>query len=209
MGKKEINQTYGKFAKWANRIGKAGMVKCSSGNMSHRFDEETVLVSESGKWLANLKPDQIVKVSLTEGTTIEGNKPTGELPLHLAVLQRNNRINTVLHCQMPAATTLACRISSEINYNVIIEVPIYIGEVKHLPFIMPGSYELGDAVGNASLQSSVIQLQNHGQIITGKNFKEVYQKALFFELACQIILSNNFNYQSLSPDQCSQLHGYR
>ncbi len=209
MSKREIEDEYRKFAKWANKIGKSGLVQCSSGNLSYRLSEDTILVSESRRWLVNLKQDQVVKVNLKDGAVIEGEKPTGELPLHLSILRQNTNINTVLHCQSPAATALACRKSSDIDYNVIIEIPIYIGHIAHLPFIMPGSQELADAVASASVNSSVMQLQNHGQIITGIDYRDVYQKAVFFELACSIIISNGINSQSLTPEQCKALMGYR
>ncbi|HLN53404.1 MAG TPA: class II aldolase/adducin family protein [Lentimicrobium sp.] len=203
------NPQYRKFVKWANRIGNAGLIECSSGNLSHRIDAESILVSESRRWLSKIKATQIVKIALEDGAILSGNKPTGELPLHLAVLRRNPKINTVLHCQSPAATALACRNPEIVNYNVIIEVPIYIGTVTHLPFIMPGSQELGDAVSAASMKSSVIQLMNHGQVITGKSYKEVYQKAVFFEMACKIILFNSDQYNTLTFEQCEVLKGYR
>jgi ribulose-5-phosphate 4-epimerase/fuculose-1-phosphate aldolase len=209
MSIKEKNEEYKRFAKWANKIGQSGLLLCSSGNLSHRVDEETLIVSESRKWLANLKQNHIVKVGLQDGNVIEGNHPTGELPLHLEVFRQNPNVNTVLHCQSGAATALACRQSAEINYNVIIEVPIYIGNVVHLPFIMPGTKELANEVAKASMHASVIQLSNHGQIIIGTSYKDVYQKAHFFELACQIIISNNFNCQPITAEQFEQLKGYR
>ncbi len=197
-----------KFAKWARKAGKYGLVKCSSGNLSHRLINGNLLVSESRSWLGEIKYDQITLIDAADGTILKGNKPTGELPLHFAIMKRNQNVNTILHCQSAAATALACY-SEKIDYNVIIEVPIYLGIVTHIPFIMPGSVELAEAVAEASLTSSVIQLQNHGQVITGSGYREVIQKAVFFELACNIILQLNSQHRVLSSESVEQLKGYR
>lgn len=198
-----------KFVKWARRAGEKGLLNCSSGNFSHKFSEELLLVSQSRSWLGNLKKSQVTILNLTDGSVIKGGHPTGELPLHLAIYKINKDITTVLHCQSPAATALACRQSKDIDYNIIIEVPIYIGNVIHLPYLMPGSEELGNAVGEASLKASIIQLQNHGQVIIGKNFKETLQKAVFFELTCQIIIMNGLGSVTLNNEQIESLKNYR
>lgn len=209
MHDKEFSKQIDKFIKWARKAGEKNLVNCSSGNLSQKIDDNLILVSQSRCWLGSLKQKQVTIVSLADGTIVKGNNPTGELPLHLAIHSVNKEINTVLHCQSPAATALACRQSKEIDYNIIIEVPIYIGNIIHLPYMMPGSAELGKAVGEASLNASVIQLQNHGQVITGKNLKETIQKAVFFELACQIIVMNGLGSSTLTQEQIETLLNYR
>lgn len=204
-----LDKELGKFVKWARRAGKYNLASCSSGNLSHRPDENTILVSRSRSWLSNLKTDEVVVINSVNGEILTGGKPTGELPLHLAVLNSNPGINTVLHFQSPCATALACRKSQPVDYNVIIEVPIYIGNIVHVPYIMPGSQQLGEAVANAFTSAGIVQLQNHGQVVTGKNYREAIQKAVFFELACRIILSNNTDIRVLQQDQISKLTGYR
>lgn len=209
MTEQELLSAFKEFAKWARKAGKYDLARCSSGNLSHRLDDGTMMVSASRSWLSNLKKDQVVQVSCNDGKVLKGNAPTGELPLHLAVMNRNPGINTILHCQSPAATSIACKIPQDIDYNVIIEVPIYIGNIKHVPYIKPGSQELADAVAEASVNAGVIQMQNHGQVITGNSYKEVIQKAVFFELACNIMLKNNFQYSTIKADHIEHLKGYR
>lgn len=156
-----------------------------------------------------MKKKNVVLVELSTGNILQGKNPTGEFPLHRAVLHANPEVNVVLHCQSPAATALGCTNNVWLDYDVIIEVPIYIGKVEHLPYLKPGSEELANAVAAASRSAGVIQLSNHGQVITGKNYRDVIQKAVFFELACSIIIKNNFNPSSLLHDQISELKGYR
>ncbi len=217
------------FAECARDAGKHGLLSCSSGNLSHRNKEGVIMVSASRAWLAKLTTNDIqllvpetnsfedydlsnCRLLSSEKTTyklLNQVIPTGELPLHLRILENFPQYNTVLHCQSPAATTLACRKTPVDNYNVIIEVPLYIGKVKHLPYIMPGSDELAHAIVVNIQDHTVIQLQNHGQIIAGKSFADVIQKAVFFELASRIILANEHNAVLLDDTAIAQLSGYR
>lgn len=209
MDEKELLSELKEFARWARKVGKYDLARCSSGNLSHRLSDGTIIVSASRSWLSNLKKDQVVQVSSHDGKVLKGNVPTGELPLHLAVMNRNPGINTILHCQSPAATAIACITPQDIDYNVIIEVPIYIGNIRHIPYIQPGSQELADAVAEASYSASVIQMQNHGQVIIGNSYQEVIQKAVFFELACNIILKLTFQHSTLKENHIERLKGYR
>lgn len=198
-----------RFAYWARKAGKYDLARCSSGNLSHRLNDDTLLVSESRSWLSNLRANQVTLINLIDNSVVEGKKPSGELPLHLAVMSNRKDVKTILHCQSPAATTLACQNINHIDYNVIIEIPIYIGNIKHVPFIMPGSQALADAVANASKEADIIQMTNHGQVIIGNDYEEVIQKAVFFELACNIILNNRLNHISLNSQNIDVLKNYR
>lgn len=198
-----------KFVKWSHKLGEYNLTKCSSGNLSHRINDEIILVSQSRSWLSELRKKNVVALNVKTGEIIQGENPTGELPLHLAVLRQKSNVRTVLHIQSEAATSIACRGLTEFDYNVIIEVPIYIGEVKHLPYMQPGSQELADAVAHAIETANVIQLSNHGQIIIGNSYREVIQRAVFFELACSIILKNSSKNTFLSEEQIRLLKGYR
>jgi ribulose-5-phosphate 4-epimerase/fuculose-1-phosphate aldolase len=116
-------------------------------------------------------------------------------------------VNSVLHFQSPSATTIAC-MDIKPDYSVIIEIPLYIGEIGHVPFLLPGSEELATAVGVQSVKTDLIQLANHGQVVCGTSYHEVLQKAVFFELACSILLKSNFKAKTIPFDKASILRNY-
>ena len=177
------------FVFWAQQAATHNLVQCSSGNLSQRLDDTQILVSATGSWLSSLSTDQVSIVSLATGESLNGIRPTGELPLHLGIMQERPDINAVLHFQSVAATSLCCATYVP-DYNVIIEVPLYIGKVATLPYLKPGSTELAQAVRQLPQDIRMVQMSNHGQIAMGSSLEEVVQMAVFFELACQIILNN-------------------
>lgn len=195
------------FVYWAHEAVKSGLLKCSSGNLSNRLDDGTMLISATGSWLGNINRDSIAKLSIESKATIGTVKPSAEYRFHREILHQRKDINTVLHFQAPSATTIAC-MEIKPDYNVIIEVPIYIGKVAYVPFLPPGSVELADAVAKQALTADCIQLTNHGQVVCGKDYKDVIQKAVFFELACSILLASNFKAKAIPEENIARLREY-
>jgi ribulose-5-phosphate 4-epimerase/fuculose-1-phosphate aldolase len=125
---------------------------------------------------------------ISDGRQVNAAKPSVETRFHLGILRQRKDVNVVLHFQSPAATTLTCSGPETINFFVIPEVPYYIGPVKVLPYIDPGSADLAAAVIPAMAEHNLTVLTSHGQVTVGKDYNEALQRAAFFELACEVIL---------------------
>jgi ribulose-5-phosphate 4-epimerase/fuculose-1-phosphate aldolase len=179
------------FVKAAHKVGAYNLVKCSSGNMSWRLDDEHALVSATGSWLGEITPEQVSVCKLKDGTCVSGPAATIESQFHLGILRQNPEVNVVLHFQSPYATAIACGDPASYNYNVIIEIPAYIGTPAVVAYMQPGSNELAQAVIDAMKNAKMVILRNHGLVTVGKDFNEAIERATFFELACQILLSQD------------------
>ncbi|PKP01762.1 MAG: class II aldolase family protein [Bacteroidetes bacterium HGW-Bacteroidetes-9] len=195
------------FVYWAQEAVKSGLLKCSSGNLSNRLDDGTMLISGTGSWLGNIDRESIAQLNIESEDLTKTVKPSAEYRFHRQILRQRKDINTILHFQAPSATTIAC-MGIKPDYNVIIEVPIYIGHVGYVPFLPPGSAELADAVAKLALNADCIQLANHGQVVCGKDYKDAVQKAVFFELACSILLVSNFKAKTIPEENIALLREY-
>ena len=51
-------------------------------------------------------------------------------------------------------------------------------------------------------------MTNHGQVVCGKNFNEVFERATFFEMACRIIVQSGGNYSTLTQEEIEDLDVY-
>ena len=178
------------FVETCRRTGREyGLLRCSSGNMSWRVDAERMLVTATRSWLADLTEKQVVVLRTRDGAVLNGRKPSVEAGFHGGVLRARPDMNVVLHFQTPFATTLACREDLEkINFFVIPEIPVYIGAIAIVPYIQPGSEPLATAVIAAMKSRNMAVLRNHGMVVVGVDFNDAIQKAVFFELACEIIV---------------------
>ncbi len=196
------------FIRQAHRVGDAGLTVCSSGNLSWRIGEEA-LVSGTGSWVPSLPKEKVAQVKIATGETLNGVKPSMESGFHLGVLRERPDVNVVLHFQSPCATAVSCMKQKPENFNVTAEVPCHVGrEIPIIPYFRPGSPELAAAVIAAMKEHNSILLTNHGQVVCGKDFDQAFERAMFFEMACRIIILTEGKYDVLTPQEIDDLDTY-
>lgn len=197
------------FAAQARRVGAAGLTICSSGNLSWRVADDTALVSATGSWVPELTPDRVAIVSIATGESLNGVRPTMESAFHLGIMRERPDVNVVLHFQSPYATAVACMDPRPTNFNVTAEVPLHVGpEIPVIPFLRPGSPELARAVVDAMRDHNAIFLAKHGQVVCGKDFNQAFERAMFFEMACRIVLTAGKDCTFLTPGEIDDLEAY-
>ncbi len=192
------------FAAQAQRYAGAKLMCCSSGNLSWRVGDKA-FVSGTGTWLSTLEPQEIAVCDIISGQSINNVRPSMESGFHLGILRKRPEVNVVLHFQSEYATVVACLKEKPENFNVTLEVPYHVGEVAVIPYFRPGSPELAEAVITAMKEHNAVLMSNHGQVVCGKDFDEVLERALFFEMACRIIVQSRMNYTVLNEKEVMDL----
>ena len=199
------DESVSEFVRACREAGQRGLMRCSSGNMSQRVDEDRMLVTATRCWMSRLTTEDVVLCRIADGAVLDGPAPTVEINLHAGILQARPDIDVVMHFQATCATTLACRDTSRVNYFVIPEIAFYIGSIAHVPYLPPGSTELADAVTEAMRQHNLATMANHGQVTAARGFDHAIQNAEFFELACRIILQAGDEVISLTEEAVREL----
>jgi ribulose-5-phosphate 4-epimerase/fuculose-1-phosphate aldolase len=173
----------------AHQAASAGLVIASCGNASVRVSPESFLVTASGVQLAELQREDLSEVSL-DGHHSGGPRPSIESNMHRLAYLVRPETRAILHCHSKWATLMACLEEPILDLNFIIEVPAYIGKHSYVPYLLPGSDTLAQAVAKAleDPQVSVVQLTNHGQVATGSSWEEALQRLIYFERACWMAL---------------------
>ena len=196
------------FLGQAHRYGAEKLMLCSSGNLSWRVGEQA-LVSGTGSWVPNLRKEKVAICDIATGTPLNGVKPSMESTFHLGILRERPDVNVVLHFQSEYATAVACMKNKPVNFNVTAEVPVHVGaEIPVIPYYRPGSPELAKAVVEAMRDHNSVLLTNHGQVVCGKDFDQVFERACFFEMACRIIVQSGGKYSVLTPQEIEDLEVY-
>ena len=191
------------FSKCASKAAEAGLLSCSSGNLSLRLpelsgDSGLALLSATGSWLEELREDQIALCRISDGRCLNGVRPTMEAGFHLGTMRKRPEVGCVLHFQSPCATVVACMKDKPADFNVTLEGPLYVGrEVPVVPFLPPGSPELAAAVVEALTAHDIVLMSNHGQVACGPDFPDTFRRAVFFEMACRIIVLSRGNYTTV------------
>lgn len=196
------------FIAQAHRIGDAGLTLCSSGNLSWRIGENA-LVSGTGSWVPTLSKEKVAVCKIETGEVLNGVRPSMESGFHLGIFRERPDVNVVLHFQSCYATAVACMKQVPADFNVTAEIPCHVGsEIPVIPYFRPGSPELASHVIQAMKNHNSALLQKHGQVVCGKNFDEVFERATFFEMACRIIVLSGGEYQTLSKAEIEDLETY-
>ncbi len=196
------------FLEQAHRYGASKLMHCSSGNLSWRVGNQAY-VSGTGSWLENITEDKVSICQLGTGKSENDVRPSMESTFHLGVLRERSDVNVVLHFQSEYATAVACLKDKPTNFNVVAEVPAHVGRnIPIIPYLRPGSPELAAAVTEAMRDHNAVLLTNHGQVVCGKTFDEVFERATFFEMACRIIIETQGNYSVMTEEQIEDLEVY-
>ncbi|MBO4944931.1 MAG: class II aldolase/adducin family protein [Muribaculaceae bacterium] len=198
------------FVRQAHRVGDAGLTICSSGNISWRVDRgDVALVSGTGSWVPNLRVNQVAQVKVSTGEVLNGVRPSMESGFHMGVMRERPDVNVVLHFQSPYATAVACMKERPTDFNVTAEIPIHVGqEIPCIPYFRPGSPELAAHVIEAMKDHNSIFLLKHGQVVCGKDFDEAFERAMFFEMACRIVINTNKQFTVFTKEEIDDLAPY-
>jgi len=186
------------FLDSCHEAARRGLMRCSSGNLSRRLDDERFLATSSRSWMGNLSEEEVSVCHIADGTILDGPKATVEIGFHAGILRTRRDIDVVMHFQTLCATALACRHTDDMNYFVIPEIPFYIGHVARVPYLLPGSKELAEAVTTAMQEHDMVIMGNHGVVTVADDYAHAIQNAEFFELACHVIVHNDNRLTLLS-----------
>jgi methylthioribulose-1-phosphate dehydratase len=88
------------------RIDARGWAPATAGNYSARLDDGSIAVTVSGRHKGRLTQADIMRVDL-EGRSLDGQRPSAETALHLALYRRFPEIGAVLHGHSPDAVGLS------------------------------------------------------------------------------------------------------
>lgn len=194
---KEIQE----FIYWSRRAGAEKLSLCSSGNLSWRTSDDEVLVSATGSWLSDLRAEDVAVCRLSDDAVLNGVMPSREARFHLGIYRERPEVKAVLHFQSTYATAIACMKDRPDSISLTAEIPIYVGEeVPIVPYYMPGSKELADAVTEAMLHHDSCFLANHGEVVAGSSLADAYQKAVFMEMGCRLAVLTRGNCQVMTPE---------
>jgi autoinducer 2 (AI-2) kinase len=162
------------------------LITATGGNVSVRVPgEEAIWITPSAMFKGKLHPEIMVKLGLDGNKIGEGGSPSSESMVHLAVYRARPKAKAVIHCHAPKATIL---VNTDLPFLPISTEAAFVGEIPRLPFVMPGTAELADAVGKAARGSHAVLLKNHGLVVAGTSLRKAADMAEVIERTAEIIL---------------------
>jgi L-ribulose-5-phosphate 4-epimerase len=158
------------------RVGKQlydhGLVTGTVGNISARVPStETALIKPSGVCMGFLKPEDFILIDM-QGKQLEGKQTMSvETPMHTAIYRIRNDVHGVVHSHAPTATAFG--IAGIEIVPITIETLMFMPNgVPIVPFEMPGSKELAEAVQDKIKEYDAVVLENHGILTVGSTIED-------------------------------------
>ena len=169
----EIAKAREKIALYAKSLFDRGLTHGSTGNVSVRLGDGSLLVTPTGSSMGFLDPGQISHLS-PKGELLSGDRPTKEMPLHAAFYETRPRTGAVVH--LHSCHSVALSLVPDIDPdNVLPPLTAYgimqLGKVQLLPFFVPGDPAMGEAVRGLAGKRPAVLLANHGPVVAGKDLE--------------------------------------
>ncbi len=179
----------------------------SSGNISVRLDGGW-LVTPTGKALNQLDPARLARLS-TEGRHIEGDAPSKEAALHLAVYSERRSACAIVHLHSTHSVAVSCLSDVDPN-NVLSPITAYyvmrVGRLPLIPYHPPGDDQLVSEVRRVAGKHAAVLLANHGPIVAGRSLDSaVYAVEEIEETAKLYLLLRREKVRYLTDAQVDKL----
>ncbi len=171
---------------YGRRLLTDGLTTGTGGNLSVALRPQNIIaVTPSGIDYDQLKTDNISLIDF-DGRHLDGEKPSSEWHLHLALYQLRPEINAVVHTHSRFATTLALLNRPLPACHYLIGVA-GCKEIRVAPYATFGTPELAEktvtALGNSD---RCILMANHGLIAIGNELDQAYNTALYIEEVAEL-----------------------
>jgi L-fuculose-phosphate aldolase len=169
-----------------NELFSMGLLTPTGGNISAlAADPGMYWITPSQMYKGGLAEDDLVLVT-PDGTVVEGtNKPSVEYQMHWASYQARPDATAAVHTHAPVATAFGITNQA---FPPINTDAIFLADTRIVPWFMPGSKELADAVGEALEASRGAILQCHGLMSVGKTMRDAATRAMMIEETAKIVL---------------------
>lgn len=153
----------------------SGLVARTWGNVSCRLDDESFAITPSGRDYMSLKPEDIVRVKISDCSYSGNIKPSSEKGIHAAAYRLRPDINFVIHTHQENASAVSASAVDSMD-----------GIVPCAAYALPGTKKL---LRNVSCEISYTEgntviMKNHGALCLGRDYGEASTAASWLEAAC-------------------------
>jgi len=170
-----------------NELYAAQLVTATGGNVSARIPErDEAWITPSQLFKGDLAPEILVRVDFDgRGVDRAARSPSSEALMHTALYRAREDVRAVIHAHAPHATILA---NAGLPFLPISTEAAFFADLPRVPFIMPGTKDLADAVVEAMGDGWAVLLQNHGLLVAGRSLRRAADMAEIIERTSQVIL---------------------
>jgi len=163
-----------------------GQLTPTGGNISaFGADPSLLWITPSQMYKGGLVETDLVRVDRS-GNLVEGERvPSVEWQMHWSGYDARPDSLGAVHTHAPIATAFG--ICNQ-TFPPINTDAVFLRDTVTVPWFMPGSKDLADAVGEALKKSRGAILQNHGLMAVDKNLRKAATRAMMIEETAKLVL---------------------
>ena len=179
----------------------------STGNLSVR-NGDRIWITPTGQSLKGLTPERLACVDL-DGTTLNENRPSKELPFHLGVYRTRPDATAIVHLHSTYSVALSCLETLDAEQPLPPITPYYfmrVAPLAVLPYFRPGSPALAETVERAAASHNCMLFRNHGMTCLGSSMNEAVDRAEELEQTARLyFLLRGEHVHHLTGDEIEEL----
>jgi L-fuculose-phosphate aldolase len=185
------------------------LVVAREGNLSARLGPDLFLTTPAGVDKGELRSQELVLVD-GSGRSRDGQQPSSETPMHLAIYEVRADVAAITHGHPPHATAFAAA-GRGLEDCVLPEVVVDLGRVPLSEYGTPSTDEIPRAVQALAREHHAILLRNHGVVTMGADPMRAVDRLETVEQLARItwIAAGLGGVMPLSEDQVAALMGIR
>ena len=185
-----------------------GLTAGSTGNISVRLDDGSMLMTPTNASFGALEPERLSLVA-ADGQHLSGDRPTKEAFLHSCMYCERDSSHAVVHLHSTHAVAVSV-LSGIDPSDVIPPITAYyamrVGRLPLVPYYAPGDADLALAVKALAGDHHAVLLANHGPVVAGATLRDAqYAIEELEETAKLFLLLDGKAIRPLSEAQASAL----
>ena len=184
-----------------------GLSPGTSGNLSVRI-EGGFLATPTNSPLGALDAERLSRLD-GDGRLVDGDPPTKEVWLHLALYAERPDARAVVHLHSTHAVAAACLAGVDERDVLPPLTPYYVMRVGRLPLVpygRPGDASLAGEVRVRARESHALLLANHGPVVAAASLEAAAAAAEEIEETAKLVLlTHGLKTRPLTPQQLDEL----
>jgi len=168
------------------RLYDRALIAGQDGNVSVRLRSGHILVTPSGLSKVDVTPEALVELTAQGERVTRGPGASSEVGMHLRIYRERPDVRAVVHAHPPVATAFGVA-GRDFMDAVLPEVIFHLGRVPLVPFALPGTPALGDAMAPYLADHDAFLLASHGATTVGPTLGLAHQRMESLEHAARIL----------------------
>ena len=170
------------------RLYDRGLIAGQDGNVSVRLGSGHILVTPAGLSKVDVTADALVELTAEGRQVTEGLGASSEVGMHLRIYRERPDVRAIVHAHPPVATAFGV-VGRDFMDAVLPEVIFHLGRVPLVPFALPGTPALGDAMAPYLAEHDAFLLASHGATTVGPTLRLAHQRMESLEHASRILFA--------------------